>query len=81
MSGSIVGAWNRVSVVAERKEDKYIFSIISGNDKNAMKIRQSETVENGGRVEHFSLDRILKRNIFDERKFKGRYDNDTSNLE
>lgn len=36
MSGSIVGAWNRVSV-AERKEDKYIFSIISGNDKNAMK--------------------------------------------
>ena len=71
MSGSIVGAWNRVSVVAERKEDKHIFSIISGNDKNAMKIRQGKTVESGGRVEHFSLNRILKRNIFDERKSKG----------
>lgn len=66
-----MGAWNRVSVVAERKEDKHIFSIISGNDKNAMKIRQGKTVESGGRVEHFSLNRILKRNIFDERKSKG----------
>lgn len=72
---------NRVSMVAERKEDKYIFSIISGNDKNAIKIRQGKIVESGGRVKHFSLDRILKRNIFDEIKFKGRYDNDISNLE
>ena len=39
MPGSIVGARNRVSMFAERKKDKYIFSIISGNDKNSMKIK------------------------------------------
>ena len=80
MPGSIVGARNRVSMFAERKKDKYIFSIISGNDTNAMKIKQGKIVESGGRVEHFSLDRFLNRNIF-ERKFKGRYDKDTSNPE